>query len=517
MRSPCFTFLSLISLLATHSNSYRLPFRRAPPHSTSFNFTNVNGRDGDDMYVGTIYVNSQPYEVQLDTGSSDLWLDTTGVDLSGFADTGVTGFIGYVDGSFARGPILVGSVQFGDYTVENQTFISAPGSNALHSGDKGLLGLGPPGLSTTATTLAELESLGLLNSTYNPASFLDNIFMTYPNEPNFITFELSRDPDIGATAGGVFTIGEIGPGLDAINQSPVLKVVQLSDTSPLWTIAMDGIVVNGTTYNGHSIFTDPSIQPGQTVAVLDTGNPLASVPTYFADAIYSNVDGAEFTPNGWQVPCESKIEISFIFGGQTFPINPLDATYIVNAVVDDTNETVCLGAFRAEDASSTSFLDVALGDVFLRNVYAMYDFGNWATPGDTNPFIKLLSITDAATASAQFDQLNQARINASIAQSGISNAATPDMRINAAVAASALSASSPSSNLNSDLMRNSYIIIGLLGTVLVLISLFCFFIVRGSKDIGYKPVPNTAHNEVFVPTLLKGSGYSESYRDEGAH
>ena len=38
------------------------------------------------------------FPVQLDTGSSDLWLDTTGVDLSGLTDTGVqTGLTyGYV-------------------------------------------------------------------------------------------------------------------------------------------------------------------------------------------------------------------------------------------------------------------------------------------------------------------------------------------------------------------------------------------------------------------------------------
>ncbi|KDQ58212.1 hypothetical protein JAAARDRAFT_35033 [Jaapia argillacea MUCL 33604] len=376
MRLLCFTSLSLLSLLATLSNSYRLPFRRDPSHSTSFNFINVNGRDSNDIYVGTIYVNGQPYEVQLDTGSSDLWLDTTGVDLSGFANTGITGFIGYVDGSSAQGPILAGSVQFGDYTVDNQTFISAPGSSAVTSGDKGLLGLGPPGLSTVATTLGELESWGVVNSTYNPASFLDNVFTIYPKEPNFITVQLSRDSDLGVTAGGVFTIGEIGPGLDAINQSPMLKVAQISDTSPEWTIAMDGIVVNGTTYNGHSIFVNPTVGSGQTIALLDTGNSLSQVPTYYANAIYSNVDGAQLSWMGWQVPCESKIEVSFIFGGQTFAIHPLDATYIVD-IVDGSNETICLGAFGGQDQASGSLS----GAGFLTRSDDLYSKGGLACRG----------------------------------------------------------------------------------------------------------------------------------------
>lgn len=63
------------------------------------------------------------------------------------------------DGTVAAGPIMTGSVTFGDFTV-TQAFgtslrpllqppgssngsVSAPGSNATTNGDKGLLGVGP--------------------------------------------------------------------------------------------------------------------------------------------------------------------------------------------------------------------------------------------------------------------------------------------------------------------------------------------------------------------------------------
>ena len=35
---------------------------------------------------------------------------------------------------------------------------------------------------------------------------------------------------------------------------------------------------------------------------------------------------------------------------------------------------------------------MVLGDTFMRNVYSLFDFGNFAKVGDSNPFIQLLSV-----------------------------------------------------------------------------------------------------------------------------
>ncbi|KDQ56688.1 hypothetical protein JAAARDRAFT_36181 [Jaapia argillacea MUCL 33604] len=401
------TFASLILSLVAVSSAYRLPFRRGSSHSTSFNFTNVNAADNRDIYVGTIYVGGQPYEVQLDTGSSDLWLDTEGVTLSGFTNTSVTGYIGYGDGTVATGPILVGSVDFGNFTVSKQAFISAPGSNATTSGDTGLLGVGPPALSNILTVL-ELE-----NSSYSGASFIDNIFMTYPKEPNFITFQLSRDPELAVTSGGVFTIGEVGSGLKAVQKAPELKVVEVNNAIPYWTTPMDGMVVNGKNYSGHSVFNSSLVGSSQTLALLDTGNSLGSLPTYYANALYGSIPGANLTNGTWVVPCGGKVNVSFVFGGQTFPVHPLDVAYV--AGTDDNGNAMCVGAFSGADVTTDSPNDVALGDSFLRNVYSLYDYGKWVTAGSTAPFIQLLSTTDPAKAWAEFDSLNTVRINAYLA------------------------------------------------------------------------------------------------------
>ena len=54
-----------------------------------FGFGNLNNASGSDIYVAELSVAGKTYTVQLDTGSSDLWLDTTGADLSSLTQTGV--------------------------------------------------------------------------------------------------------------------------------------------------------------------------------------------------------------------------------------------------------------------------------------------------------------------------------------------------------------------------------------------------------------------------------------------
>ena len=98
------------------------------------------------------YKSKRPFEywvqVQLDTGSSDLWLDTANYTLSGLTDTGIPGSVKYVyvspfslnsmsldinlipisDGSGAWGNINLGSISWGDFTIRNQAFSESSNS-----------------------------------------------------------------------------------------------------------------------------------------------------------------------------------------------------------------------------------------------------------------------------------------------------------------------------------------------------------------------------------------------------
>ncbi|KDQ57373.1 hypothetical protein JAAARDRAFT_36005 [Jaapia argillacea MUCL 33604] len=484
-----FTFISLLDI----AFAFSVPFSRSDtPSSTSINFTNADGF----AYLVTVEFDGQPVQVQLDTGSSDLWIDSPGINLTPFANTGRNGTILYgPDGhrTVAGGPILVGPVQFGDFKVDKQAFISAPGSNATQPSlnQLGILGVAPTTGSQVAHTLK--------NTSYNGRTFLDNAFMMYPEEPNYITFMLSRDPVYGTTSGGTFTIGEVATEFAAITNTPQRKV--LSTTSfPRWATTMDGIIVNGKTYSGHSKFNSTFVSAGQTIALLDSGTSYALAPRFYADAIFKDVPGAVFnmTQSMYTVPCDTKVNVSFVFGKDEYPVNPIDIVSVTH--VSNSGDLTCSGLFLVADAGD---LDIILGDTFLRNAYALFDFGRWATPGTSDPFVQLLSTTNQAQAWNDFDAANAVRLDSfkKLSKGSSGGNTTKDDVIP--------SPASPESS-DSDLLRNSYIIIGLLVGVIVLLLVLFALVARGSKNVGYKPLPNVSR---AGPGILDDEGYEKSYTD----
>lgn len=73
--------------------------------------------------------------------------------------------------------------------------------------------------------------------------------------------------------------------------------------------------------------------------------------------------------------------------GTEYPINPLDLTRLVQAG----NDTVCVNTFAPGDLKSQGF-DFILGDAFLRNTYALFNYGNWTDTSDNMPYVQLLSV-----------------------------------------------------------------------------------------------------------------------------
>ncbi|KDQ59377.1 hypothetical protein JAAARDRAFT_34102 [Jaapia argillacea MUCL 33604] len=473
-----FTFISLLDI----AFAFSVPFSRSnTPSSTSVNFANADGV----AYLVTVEFDGQPVQVRVPSTnhfrnfSSDLWIDSAGVNLTPFTNTGRNATMLYGPATLhtvVEGPILVGPVQFGDFKVDKQAFISARGSNATQPSlnQLGILGVAPTTGSLVAHTLK--------NTSYNGRTFLDNAFMTNPEEPNYITFMLSRDPVYGTTSGGTFTIGEVATEFAAITNTPQRKVLSTSSL-PRWATTMDGIIVNGKTYSGHSKFNSTFVSAGQTIALLDSGTSFALAPRFYADAIFKDVPGAVFNTahSMYTVPCDTKVNVSFIFGKD-------DVTDISNS-----GELTCSGLFFVGDAGD---LDVVLGDTFLRNTYVLFDFGRWATPGTSDPFVQPLSVTNQAQAWNDFDVANTVRLDSFKKQGqGSSDEVIP-------------SPASPESS-NPDLLRNSYIIIGLLAGVIVLLLVLFALVARGSKNVGYKPIPNVSRAGLGI----LDEGYEKSYTD----
>ncbi|TFY63919.1 hypothetical protein EVJ58_g2958 [Rhodofomes roseus] len=343
------------------------------------------------MYSATIYVNGHPYQVQVDSGSSDLWINADGIDLPGIHYTDLESNTVYGDGSSAGGEIVLGNVTFGEFTVVNQALVLAPGSNATGGGlVQGLLGVGPYDGSKIYQTLN--------GTAYNGQNFLTNVFNLVPDESPFMTFLLSRT-NTGVTEGGVMSIGELVSNLTHITKAPKLPLLSQRG----WLTASDGVLVNG---KHHPAYTTSNAAGNQSLALIDTGTTVGTIPRAVVDFMYKDIAGAMWSDdyNTYTLPCQSKVNISFVFGGVTYPIHPIDA---VLADIGDNGMVTCVAAFEPADDGL-----MVLGDTFMRNVYSLFNFGDQVTQrgGDEPAHIQMLSITDPDAAWSEFHLLNARRI-----------------------------------------------------------------------------------------------------------
>ncbi|KAK7691394.1 hypothetical protein QCA50_004793 [Cerrena zonata] len=534
--SLLFSWLASVFVLAGLASAVTLPFtREEKPHSTSvrlagaatnsddpFNFQNLAGF----RYLSTLHINGQPVQVELDTGSSDLWIDTkrANLTLEGGTPTNIPASIIYEDKTGASGNIELIDITWGDFTVKNQAFINAPGANGTKNILDGFLGLGPPSLSELSGAVQKA------NAKINGNMLITNIFDSYPDESNFITFLLSRNV-AGIIDGGDFTIGEIVKGYEAITEAPKLPI--LSDSR--WLTFIDGLNINGQQFTGNShTVSGVNVPQGKVSAIFDTGISLDIAPKGFVDAMFQNVPGAVFdeSTRNYIVPCNTKVNVSLSVGGLEYPIHPADLV-TPNGIVN--GSVICNGAFTAS-SEGTSIGDIQFGDAVMRNLYTLYNYGSFSRPGTNQPFIQILNLTNADKAWAEFDFIQPARVQQFLTYSNnlvnelsstIVNVVTAQVPIPTSVqappdptstsepknfAAGALSSQDTSSDVDmKSVIRNTYIITGLVGATLLLLTIVTVvFLVKWmglSKKPRYKPlIPPVDGRSVY-------SSYSGKYSE----
>ncbi|KAI0658113.1 aspartic peptidase domain-containing protein [Cubamyces menziesii] len=550
------SFLSVASGLlaaqATPLDARGNPSRRAAPSSprpvsvsrsdssAGFGFTNAE----DAMYSATIYVNGVPYQVQLDTGSADTWIDPLSLGVSpelppGLIETGINS----TDGTVSTGPIVLANVTFGPYTVYNQAVtISYNGTGSTRTLQNGLIGL------AGYMKLGDSSIYTLLkNTSYaeNGTPLVYNIFEHGPSLPSYTTFLMQRSSG-GITDGGIFTVSEV-----LSNVTDVLNAPRFDSVLPdFWDTYLDGIYVNGKFVSGGSKYensTEVHVPKGSTIANFDSGTTAIRGPELYAHAVYKDVPGAQLLPGDGGVV------------GHLYPMHPIDALFF--QLDDDSGEFSCVGSISGGPVGDEDWL---LGDSFLRNVYILYGYGE----PDTNlsskqPYSQLLSITNADKAWTEFDSMmlqqvlwqedrhistlstgqsatgapvfTGARPTASLTEasvpaeatltSSVSSTSVPssvasgntDTKIAGAFSENlgALDSSSGKVDL-SGLTRNTYIILGLLAAVLVVLFVTVVLMVKGNRaNAAYRPVPggNAVHGKAFS---AEGESFiSGSYAEGG--
>ncbi|KAJ7487062.1 aspartic peptidase domain-containing protein [Mycena latifolia] len=471
---------------------------------------NVPGR-----YVANITLNDRQFRVAVDTGSSDLWLQTS-ADFE-YDTTDATSLSLVYAGGAVNGTTGFATMQLGDYGVSQQAFM-----NATYMGLGGIVDLGLDGLMGLSFNVLVASPITAALYSQGPTlgqPFLYNVFDMTPEQDNFIGISLSRTDDLEGSAGASFTINELDAAYAAVADAPAVPLFPVGTTR--WSILVDSMNINGVDIPLTSGVTNAP--NGSLVAVLDTGTPTSTLPPAILYALYSQIPGAFVAVNGSEidfvVPCNTSALVTVIIGGQPYPIHPLDLTQVLQ--VPDPNSDESAGVNVTACIASIGTLppqpdyDALFGDSFMRNVYTVMNFGDTVATSPTGAAsMQLLSQTDPVTAVADVLNVRMAQlatmppefqgtppdfvpalpgstlpISTANASSGADPASAGSVGAVGAVTDTAVPTSSAS---DSTLQRYALIIIGLLsGNALLLILLailgVALYIRRGGKSASRAP------------------------------
>jgi Eukaryotic aspartyl protease len=141
-----------------------------------------------------------------------------------------------------------------------------------------------------------------------------------------------------------------------------LNVIPAANNSAgFWEIPLQSAMVNGTM---------ASLQSNITL-LLDSGTSYILIPVDDAVTLHRLIpDSNRTSDETWTVPCSSSFPISFVLGDKQYDISPKD--WIGGALGDGQCNSLIVGRLTF---GPNRWL---VGDVFLKNVYTVFDFDNGA-------------------------------------------------------------------------------------------------------------------------------------------
>ncbi|OJT08816.1 hypothetical protein TRAPUB_322 [Trametes pubescens] len=363
----------------------------------------------NNIYFTQVTLGGLNLTLQLDTGSTDLVVIRQGRDINLVKSTDLSATEDFGKGH-AVGNVAFADLQIGEFTIPGQAFVDVTEAQQLSQVGDGIIGMAfnAPEASAIIRTLS--TALGADAGAQLGNTPMPRLFAQQPDLPDSFDVLLGRTDGLGDTAQGTFLIGQHADGFEQVADAPQLTSVGSPDH---WSVVLDAMNINGRPF-AFDASTFQGVPQGKVVALLDTGFSLPPIPAAAVDALYSSIEGAAFDSNSglWIVPCNSSASLSFVFGGQEYFVHPLDLT--TPMVMQPSGSagpgvTVCTNTFQPLTLDPTAFgtFDLILGDAFLRNVYASFNYGDQ----DTAPFVQLVSTTpDADRAMQEFQQQRAAAL-----------------------------------------------------------------------------------------------------------
>ncbi|CAL1706109.1 unnamed protein product [Somion occarium] len=328
----------------------------------------------DSSYLGAVSIGTpaQQFSVVLDTGSSDLWVASTGCrscdsETPSFDPTRSSTIqriqtsqsgqsevdIHYGSGQVA-GIVAQDTVSMGGFTNTQQTMLVATqlSSGLLDGVASGIMGLA-------------FEALASTESTPFWQGLLQGSQLATPEMSFWLTRELDNRNARENEFGGEFTLG----GTNSSLFTGDIEFINLPSTSQqtFWLLSMTGATVQG---------KNVQVPTGNlALSAIDTGTTLIGGPTDGVKAIYDAVPGSVALTGDLQgfyaYPCSTEVQVSMSFGGKSWPIDPVD----MNLGTIPSGQ--CLGGiFDLSQGSNVGSgggnPSWVVGGTFLKNVYSVF-------------------------------------------------------------------------------------------------------------------------------------------------
>lgn len=309
-------------------------------------------------YTGTITLGNPPqsFQVVFDTGSDMIVI--TSNQCQGHCD-GMAHFtcnsctktpysynITYGDGTWGAGPIVADTVSIGGLVVQNQQILDVTNSaldlSSYGAGVSGLVGLMP--ISPVLNAIPPLQTI------YKNKLLDMNVFSVY------LTSSLK------SSQGGSFLFGGIDNTKFKGNLNYVPVTSSLSTNKGMWYVTADGAFAGNTAVTGYT--ASPWL--------FDTGTSFIAVPTSFAQAFHQNIPGAVYSAQDqvYLVPCTGTTTFTLSFNGIKY-----DVPYTDYIATSGAGSSQCVSLIMPLG----TYEIFILGDPFLRQVYAVYDFTEGST------------------------------------------------------------------------------------------------------------------------------------------
>ncbi|RIB26142.1 aspartic peptidase domain-containing protein [Gigaspora rosea] len=305
-------------------------------------------------YYGPVIIGGQTFNVFFDLSSSDFWVPSIRCD--SFACKGRRRFNESLSETFE----YIGTPFIVDYdeTTEVHGFL---GKDQLSVG--GIEHIDQKfGLTNEETGFFNyVEFDGMLGMGFGSIS-AENVTTPFSNMVNqkdinpYFGFHFRQLNDTNYV--GTLTLGEI----DSTKLSGSFsynKVSKINDTYMYWMTMVDGVSIN-----------DNKLKYEQKIAVFDTVYPVIFMPPDDADAYHKLINGSKLIPSFlkgvYVVPCNTTDHVEFIFGKNSYSINPIFSHY----THDD-----CMSSVQYIDSGYNNTW--VFGEAFLRDYYSVYNIDNF--------------------------------------------------------------------------------------------------------------------------------------------